>query len=81
MTGGKVLTDEARARAEARFKVSEQRRTDAEQVKQEVRDAKQAEQVKTARLRELRLAKEEADHVAAEKVPPAQQTRRRKVTA
>ena len=73
----KTLSDEARARAEARFKLTEERRTDAEKVMQDVRAAKVAEAEKTTRLRALRLAKEEAERAAVEAAPPKPATRRK----
>lgn len=65
MTTGHQVPDAARARADERFKVKEQRATDAKQVMQEVAAAKTAERAKTERLKSLRLAKEEADRAAA----------------
>lgn len=61
MTAESERVDTARSRAEARFKRIEQQKTDAEKVwvEREAEEAKQLE--KTARLRALRLAKEEAD--------------------
>ena len=59
------MGDAARARADERFKVKEQRASDAKQVMQEVAAAKSAERAKTERLKSLRLAKEEADRTAA----------------
>lgn len=65
MTTRKSLSDEARARAEARFQVSEQRKSDAEQVMRDLQDAQQAERAKTERLKALRIAKEQSDRDAA----------------
>lgn len=65
MTTGHHVVDAARARADERFKVKEQRASDARQVMQEVAAAKSAERAKTERLKTLRLAKEEADRTAA----------------
>ena len=76
----KPISDDARARAEARFKLSEERRTDAEKVMQDLREAKSAESEKTTRLRALRLAKEEADR-AAIAAAPRKPASRRKTTA
>lgn len=73
----KTPSDEARARAEARFKLTEERRTDAEKVMHDVRAAKLAEGEKTVRLRALRLAKEETDRAAAEAAPPKPAGRRK----
>jgi hypothetical protein len=65
MASQKNITDEARARAEARFQVHEQRKTDAEKAMRDIQDAQVAERAKTIRLRALRLAKEEADREVA----------------
>ena len=65
MTTAHQVGDAARARADERFKVKEQRASDAKQVMQEVAAAKTAERAKTERLKSLRLAKEEADREAA----------------
>ncbi len=56
---------EIRQRAEARFKLAEQRQTDAAKAMSDLRLARDAEAAKTARLRELRLAKEAADRDAS----------------
>lgn len=61
MTAEPHRADEARARAEARFKLTEQRKTDAEKAMAEVNAHRTAELEKTVRLRALRLAKEESD--------------------
>ena len=71
MTTGQQIPDAARARADERFKVKEQRASDAKQVMQEVAAAKTAERAKTERLKSLRLAKEEADRTAALAAGPA----------
>ena len=70
-TADKVSVDAARARAEARFALKEQRATEAEKVLAEIGAQKVAEAEKTARLRALRLAKEEADRAAAVVAKPA----------
>lgn len=82
MTGHQVV-DAARARADERFKVKEQRASDAKQVMQEVAAAKTAERAKTERLRTLRLAKEEADRTEAAAVALAKKSAKpaRKTTA
>ncbi len=64
-------------RAEARFQVTEQRKTEAEKAMQDLRDAKTAEAAKTIRLRALRLAKEEADRAEALAKPPVKPSRRK----
>ncbi len=61
----------AQARAEERFKLKEQRAADARQVIDEVTAAGVAERIKTARLRELRLAREQAEQAAAAAAPPS----------
>ena len=76
----KTVSDEARARAEARFKLSEERRTEAEKVMQDLREAKDAESEKTTRLRALRLAKEEADRAAVAAAPKKPAGRRKAST-
>ena len=66
----------ARARAEERFRVREQRATEADKAMQDIASAKVAERAKTERLRALRLAKEEADREAAAAQPvPVKKTR------
>lgn len=66
----------ARVRAEERFRVREQRATDADQAMRDIAVARDAERAKTERLRALRLAKEEADRVAAAAAPaPVKKTR------
>lgn len=66
MTTNDPRAEEARARAEARFQKTEQRKTDAEKVLAEVAAEREAEAAKTLRLRALRLAKEEAERSAGE---------------
>ena len=76
MTAEPHRAEEARARAEARFKLNEQRKTDAEKAMAEVEAHRAAELEKTVRLRALRLAKEEADR---QEVPvPRKPTRAKK---
>ena len=66
----------ARVRAEERFRVREQRASDADQAMRDIAVARDAERAKTERLRALRLAKEEADRVAAAAKPaPVKKTR------
>lgn len=60
-----------RLRAEERFRVREQRATEADKAMQDIAAAKVAERAKTERLRALRLAKELADREAAAAQPPA----------
>jgi hypothetical protein len=62
--------EEARTRAEARFKANLQRRTDADKAMAEVEANRVAERDKTARLRALRLAKEEADRTRTAAAAP-----------
>ena len=81
MSSSKTLTEGARAKAEARFQVTEQRKTDAEKAMQDIRDAKTAELAKTVRLRALRLAKEEADRAAAAAAPPKPAGRKKAAAA
>lgn len=61
---------DARARAESKFHLAERRKSEADQALTEARAAKTAESQKTARLKALRLAKEEADRAAAAAAPP-----------
>ena len=69
MSFGKASAD-ARAKAESKFHLAERRKSEAEQAITEARASKNAEAVKTARLRALRLAKEEADRATAAAAPP-----------
>jgi hypothetical protein len=71
--------DKARAQAEARFKMAEQRKTDADKVWAEMEAGRAAEIAKTDRLRALRLAKEAADREAAA-AAPVKGTKARKKT-
>ena len=57
--------EKVRSTAEARFKLKEERKTDAEKVWVEINASRSAELAKTDRLRALRLAKEETDREAA----------------
>lgn len=61
---------DARAKAESKFHLAERRKSEADQALGEARAAKSAEAQKTARLKALRLAKEEADRAAAAAAPP-----------
>lgn len=81
MSSSKITTDAARAKAEARFQVAEQRKTEAEKVMQDLREAKTAEAAKTIRLRALRLAKEEADRAAVAALPPKTTSRKKAAAA
>ena len=67
MSGGKLLADAARARAESRFGGREQRATDAQKALNQVEAAKHAEREKTAKLRALRLQRD-AEQPAADSV-------------
>jgi hypothetical protein len=60
----------AQARAEAAFKRKEQQARDGAVALREYTAASQATREKTARLRELRLAKEAADRNATKAVAP-----------
>jgi len=60
--------DGARRKALNHFAVAEQRDT---QVRKEITRERAAVDAKTAKLKALRLAKEEEDRVAAENAPPA----------
>ena len=73
--------EKARTQAEARFKMAEQRKTDAEKVWAEMEAGRAAELAKTDRLRALRLAKEEADRATAAAAPPKPARASRKKTA
>ena len=57
--------ERVRLTAEARFKLKEERKTDADKVWVEMAASRTAELAKTDRLRALRLAKEEVDREAA----------------
>ena len=73
---------EARARAESKFHLAERRKSEADQALNEARAARVAETQKTARLKALRLAKEEADRAAAAAAPaPAKAPARRRTRA
>ena len=65
---------DARAKAESKFHLAERRKSEADQALTEARAAKTAESQKTARLKALRLAKEEADRAAAAAAPPPVKT-------
>ena len=78
MTAEADRAQQARAQAEARFKLNEQRKSDAEKVWAEVQAGKAAELAKTDRLRALRLAKEEADRALAAAAPTGTKPSRRK---
>lgn len=78
MSDTKSPAEVAREKAEARFKILEQRRTDAARTMDEVVAAKSAELEKTARLRALRLAKEDEDRRIAAAAPPKKPTPSRK---
>ena len=67
---------ELRQKAEARFKLTEQRQTDAAKAMSDVRAAREAESAKTTRLRALRLAKEASDREALAAKPPAAKGRK-----
>jgi hypothetical protein len=67
--------DGARQRAQSYFTRSEQRDT---QVKLEIARERAAGDEKTAKLRALRLAKEEDDRIAAVNAPPPPAKRRAK---
>jgi hypothetical protein len=58
-------TEAARARAEARFKKTEESRAAAASAMADLEAAKAQELAKTARLRALRLEKEAADRLSA----------------
>ena len=64
-------SDEAKARAEARFRKNEQRSSEAEKVHAEVAAKVRARDENTARLKGLRLAKEQVDREAAARTQPA----------
>jgi hypothetical protein len=61
-------SEEAKARAEAKFHREQQRSREAEALKAEIAAQAQAVDKKTARLKALRLAKEAEDRASA---PPA----------
>jgi len=73
--------DGARKRAQNHFTASEQRDS---VVKQMIESERAATEAKSAKLRVLRLAKEEADREAARNAPPApapvKKTKTRRVT-
>ena len=59
-------SEEAKARAEARFRKNEQRSSEAEKTYAEIAIKARARDENTARLKGLRLAKEQADREAAD---------------
>jgi hypothetical protein len=63
-------SEEAKARAEARFRKDQQRSGEAEKAHAEVAAKARARDENTARLKGLRLAKEHADREAAAQAPP-----------
>jgi hypothetical protein len=73
-------SDEAKARAEAKFRKNEQRSSEAEKAHAEVAAKARARDENTARLRGLRLAKEQADREAAAgaQQAPARKTARKR---
>jgi len=78
-------SEEARRKAEDRFRKAKQRESDAETAYEELAKQKKAEATKTNRLRALRLAKEAADAEAARRAQEAKdlagaQARRRKAS-
>ena len=83
MSSSSKVSADARARAESKFHLAERRKSEADQALFEARAAKTAETQKTARLKALRLAKEEADRAAAAAAPPppAKPAAKRKVRA
>lgn len=67
------------ARAEARFKLAQKHERDKEQAMAEIAAASRAVDEKTARLKALRLAKEQADaEAAAAAAPPPKKVARKK---
>jgi hypothetical protein len=72
-------SEEAKARAEAKFNREQQRSRDAEALKAEMAAQARAVDKKTARLKALRLAKEAEDRQSAPPAPtPKAPARRRK---
>jgi len=67
----KTPKEQAQAHAEASFKRKEQQARDGKRAVLDYEAAGQAMREKTARLRSLRLAQEDADKAAAEKKPAA----------
>lgn len=65
-----VTVEATRARKEHRTRIKEQQRIDAEKAMSDLEKAKVTQQENTARLRSLRLAKEEADKVASVREKP-----------
>ena len=70
--------DTARNRAESHFHAAEKRDV---LVREEISRERVATDAKTAKLRALRLAKEEADRIAAEKAPKPASPAKKKSTA
>ena len=64
-------SEEAKARAEARFRKNEQRSSEAEKAHAEVAAKARVRDENTARLKGLRLAKEHADRETAARTPQA----------
>lgn len=67
----------ARTRAQNHFAAAEQRDT---QVRKEIETQRAATAAQTAKLRALRLAKEEADRIAAADAPPPAPKKRKPKT-
>jgi hypothetical protein len=76
MADNQTDRDMARNRAQKHFAASEQRDV---LVKQMIESERVATDAKTAKLRALRLAKEEADRLAAPAEKPAKKTRAKKI--
>ena len=74
-------SDEAKARAEARFRKNEQRSSEAEKAHAEVAAKARARDENTARLKGLRLAKERADRESAAPAQPASAKKMARKTA
>ena len=73
-------SDEAKARAEARFRKDQQRSSEAEKAHADIAAKARARDENTARLKGLRLAKEQADRDAAARAqpPPARKIARKR---
>ena len=69
-------SDEAKARAEARFRKDQQRSSEAEKTHAEIAAKARARDENTARLKGLRLAKEQADREAAAQAQPTPAARK-----
>jgi hypothetical protein len=72
-------TDETRAKAQSRFLETQKKQTDRKTAASEYEQEARARTAKTAKLKALRVAKEEADRVAAAAAPVSTKSKRASV--